>query len=437
MIDDVIQEQIEMAIIERIPNVEKFLEKHPEASFLAHMPIFRPDKETTKCRVVFMSNLGESVDGRPLTVTHNQAMHPGPNLNQKLSTAFMNLRFASKLLCYDIKKAFNQFALTEEDQRKLLFFWYRNVSKHDFTLVAYKNIRLSFGLRCSPTILMLSLYYILVVDDCDPNLTDVKRLLYQLLYMDNGAYTCSSGEKLNEVYKVLPSIFEKYKFPLQQFVTNDPSLQEVIYREGSGQTPHEVKLLGLQWSRDSDQIYTLPVRLDPNANMKRCVLKAIASNFDIFNFNGPILNRTRIFLHNLQTNKLDWDEILDGEQLREWKRIVNQVNSSPPIKFHRFVGERDSEYILECYVDASTEIYEIVIYIREVESCKRSFLMAKNKFVNSSLKAKSVPSLELQALVLGCEMLKSVYDELTGQFCLSKINIADLQLFSDSLVILH
>ncbi|XP_068216710.1 uncharacterized protein [Palaemon carinicauda] len=198
MVDDVIQEQIEMGIIERISNVEKFLEKHPEASFLAHMPIFRPDKETTKCRVVFMSNLGESVDGRPLTVTHNQAMHPGPNLNQKLSTAFMNLRFGSKLLCYDIKKAFNQVALTEEDQ---------------------------------------------IVDDCDPNLTDVKRLLYQLLYMDNGAYTCSSGEKLNEVYKVLPSIFEKYKFPLQQFVTNDPSLQEVIDREGSGQTPHEVSTI--------------------------------------------------------------------------------------------------------------------------------------------------------------------------------------------------
>ncbi|XP_068214776.1 uncharacterized protein [Palaemon carinicauda] len=150
MVDDVIQEQIEMGIIERIPNVEKFLEKHPEASFLAHMPIFRPDKETTKCRVVFMSNLGESVDGRPLTVTHNQAMHPGPNLNQKLSTAFMNLRFGSKLLCYDIKKAFNQVALTEEDQSKLLFFL---------------------------------------------------------------------------------------------FVTNDPSLQEVIDREGSGQTPHEVSTI--------------------------------------------------------------------------------------------------------------------------------------------------------------------------------------------------
>ena len=145
------------------------------------MPIFRTDKETTKCRIVFMSNLGEKVEGRPLTVTHNQSIHLGLNLNQKLGTAFMNLRFGSKLLRYDIKKAFNQILLTEEDQNKLLFFWYRNVSRNDFTLVAYRNVRLSFELRCSPTLLMLSLYYILVMDDCDSNLTDIKRLLYQLL----------------------------------------------------------------------------------------------------------------------------------------------------------------------------------------------------------------------------------------------------------------
>ena len=178
MVDDVIKEQVDMGIIERIPNLDNFLESHPEASFLVHMPIFRPDKETTKCRTVFMSNLGEKVEGRSLTVTHNQSSHPGPKLNQKLGTAFVNLRFGSKLLCYDIKKAFNQILLTEEDQSRLLFFWYRNVCKNDFTLVAYRNVRLSFGLRCSPTFLMLSLYYILVIDDCDSNLTDIKRLLY-------------------------------------------------------------------------------------------------------------------------------------------------------------------------------------------------------------------------------------------------------------------
>ena len=438
MVDEVIKEQVDMGIIERIPNLEDFLRNHPEASFLAHMPIFKLNKETTKCRIVYLSNLGEKVEGRPLTVTHNQAIHPGPNLNQKLSTAVLNLRFGSKLLCYDITKAFNQIALTEEDQNKLLFFWYRNVVKDDFTVVAYKNLRLSFGLRCSPTLLMISLYYILVVNDCDQTLTEIKRLLYQLFYMDNGAYTCKSSEELIAVYRTLPSIFEPYKFPLQQFVTNDSSLQEIIDHEKGEETPQEVKLLGIQWSRLSDEIYTLPMNLDLHANTKRKVLKSIASNFDIFNFNGPILNRARIFLHNLQlNNKLGWDDVLDEELIKEWKCIANQTNSSLPIRFNRCIGERDSEYALECYVDASTVIYGVVVYARDVKSGKRNFVLAKNKFVNHSLKAKSVPSLELQALVMGCETLNNISDELTGPFCLSKIKIVDLQLFSDSLVALN
>ena len=136
--------------------------------------------------------------------------------------------------------------------------------------------------------------------------------------MDNGAYTCSSTEELNEVYQILPSIFEKYKFPLQQFVTNDSSLQERIDAETLHETPTEVKLLGIQWDRNSDQIYTLPLKLDINASTKRNVLRSIASNFDIFNFNGPILNRARIFLHNLQmNNKLGWDEIIGEDLIRE------------------------------------------------------------------------------------------------------------------------
>ena len=133
-------------------------------------------------------------------------------------------------------------------------------------------------------------------------------------------------------------------------------------------------------------------------------------------------------------SKLGWDETLGKDLIKEWKCIANQVNSSLPVKFDRCVGERDDEYDLECYVDASTVIYGIVVYIRNVKTGKRNFLLAKNKFVNSSLKSKSVPSLELQALILGCETLKNIYDELTGPFCLSKINITDLKIFSDSLV---
>ena len=141
------------------------------------MGIFKPERETTKCRVVFLSNLSERG-----SMTHNQTMYAGPSLNQKLSTSITNLRFGGKLCCFDIKKAFNNIGLEEVDQNCLCFLWFRNIEQEDYTSVGYKNCRLPFGLRCSPTILMLALHKILVVDSCDQALPvkKLERLLYQL-----------------------------------------------------------------------------------------------------------------------------------------------------------------------------------------------------------------------------------------------------------------
>ena len=49
--------------------------------------------------------------------------------------------------------------LSDVDQSKLLFSGLITLKK-DFSIVAYKNVRLSFGLKCSPFLLMISLFYI-------------------------------------------------------------------------------------------------------------------------------------------------------------------------------------------------------------------------------------------------------------------------------------
>ncbi|XP_068245280.1 uncharacterized protein [Palaemon carinicauda] len=248
LMDEVIKEQENLGIIEKIPNLKHYLTEHPEHSFLPHMGVFKLDRETTKCRVVFLSNIFEADPRKPMTVSHNQAIHPGPSLNQKLSSALLHLRFGSKIFCFDLKKAFYQIALRPSDQNKLLFLWVRSVKKKDFSLVGYKNLRLTFGLRCSPTILMLSLYKILVLDMEDDNqeVKNMKKLLYQLFYMDNGAYTCKNSDILEWAYTRLTNIFSPYRIELQQIVTNDGPLQEVIDSDWDQHILTEVKLLAVK-----------------------------------------------------------------------------------------------------------------------------------------------------------------------------------------------
>ena len=118
-------------------------------------------------------------------------MLPGPCLNSKLLTSLMLLRFDKLLLTFDIKKAFLNIELYEEDQNRLLFLWYRSVNSNDYSLVGYKNLRLPFGLRPSLCMLMVALYKILVLDSEKDSIDmkSLKRAIYHLIYMDNGGIT--------------------------------------------------------------------------------------------------------------------------------------------------------------------------------------------------------------------------------------------------------
>ena len=437
LIDCTIKEQIDAGIIEKIPDLDTYKVENPCYSFLAHMPVFKPDRDTTKCRIVFLSNIKDAKQS--LSLSHNQCMFAGPTLNQKLSSAFLHIRFDLKLLTFDLKKAFNMLALSEEDSSKLLFYWYKNVDKGDFSLVAYRNTRLSFGLRCSPFLLMISLYYLLVLQKTGNSRLDaLKELIYALIYMDNGGISSNDSRELYWAFQQLNEIFEPFKFSVQQLITNDVDLQKHIDKDLEVETPIVNKLFGLSWNRITDEIFTRAIHLNSDASTKRTILQTIASQFDIFGLNLPLFNRCRLFMHKLQCqNKLGWDQPLTAEQLREWRNISKQCNHSPVIKVPRFIGRREGSYNILTFSDASRDLYGCVVYIQDIETGQISLLHAKNRMINKQLRDKSIPSLELHALNFAIECAFDIYEALSGSDCIKPINIKQIILFSDSLCALQ
>ena len=438
--DDKFRDQVEKGVIERIDNLNEFKESHPAHSFLAHMPVFKPDRDTTKCRMVFLSNLCEKDPDKPLTLSHNQTILTGPCLNRKLSTALLQLRFDKYLLCFDIKKAFLQIALNSIDSARLLFLWFKNVERKNFDLVAYQCKRLPFGLRISPAILMLAIFKILMVDteNDSEDVIELKKLAYDLIYMDNGSFTSNDSLKLEWAYKKLGEIFQGYCFELQQHITNEHNLKDIISNESEESMPTKSKLFGLLWDNKSDHIIAKKLKLNPDVKTKRLILQSIASNFDLFNFYGPILNRARLFLHELQCDQnLGWDTPLSPERLKEWKNISKQINNSPELSIQRFVGKRSGKFRLIAFTDSSKLIYGTVVFIQDVDTNEVKFLLAKNRLVNKTLESKSIPSLEFQAVALGVDVLIDTYKELAGSACIVPINVIELKLFSDSMVSLH
>ena len=81
MIHEVIDNQRKMGVIEPIENLDSFIADFPESCFLAHMPVFRHDKDTTKCRVVFLSNLAGKDVNKSFVV--EQSMHDVWSLSEQ------------------------------------------------------------------------------------------------------------------------------------------------------------------------------------------------------------------------------------------------------------------------------------------------------------------------------------------------------------------
>ena len=93
LMDQTIKDQVSSGIIEQVENLDQYKVEYPDYSFLPHMGIFKLQRETTKCRLVFLSNLRQDEPNKKLSLSHNQCIFSGPTLNQKLSSALIHLRF--------------------------------------------------------------------------------------------------------------------------------------------------------------------------------------------------------------------------------------------------------------------------------------------------------------------------------------------------------
>jgi hypothetical protein len=279
--------------------------------------------------------------------------------------------------------------------------------------------------------------HIILIKECEGDskkLKEGKKLMYNLSYMDNIAFTTNDNNDLLNLYSKTFAIFSKYKFELQKFATNNIECQKEIDTKFDSTEPNEIKLFGLGWDRQCDLFKTNKVQLNFEAKTKRSVLSSLHSNFDPLGFYIPILNRARQFLHSLQTNdKVSWDGILGDEKLNEWKKIVKQVNQNDlDFSVPRFLGNRDDKYDLVCYVDASKDFYGIIIYIKRSVDKNLKFVMARNKIVSKKLVSKSIPLLELTAIELGVDSLIELYQQFTKSIV--PIKIGQLYLFSDSTI---
>jgi hypothetical protein len=140
--DKIIQDQLKEGIVERVNEVPA-----GQDFYIPHMPVVKEKSETTKVRIVFDASAKENESSPSL----NDCLESGPPLQNLLWDVIVRNRFKPIALAGDIKQAFLQVRIRQEDRDVLRFHWLVNQNPSDIEVLRFT--RALFGLVQSPFIL--------------------------------------------------------------------------------------------------------------------------------------------------------------------------------------------------------------------------------------------------------------------------------------------
>ncbi|XP_055948872.1 uncharacterized protein LOC129981863 [Argiope bruennichi] len=144
----VIEDHLKEGIIKKVITWE---EEKP-SFYLPHRAVIREDKTTTRLRVVF--DASSHAKGQ---LSLNDCLHTGINLIPDLFEILIGFRVQAVAITADIKKAFLQIQIAEEDQNYTSFFWTEDPEKEEEEI--FKMTRVLFGVKSSPFLLAATIQY--------------------------------------------------------------------------------------------------------------------------------------------------------------------------------------------------------------------------------------------------------------------------------------
>ena len=95
----------------------KEMEPEGQVCFLPHFPVCRPDKTTTKTRIVFDASAKHN------EVSLNDMIAPGPKLQTNLFDVLLRFRRYPVALACDIREMYLQIQIPSEDRSYFRFLW--------------------------------------------------------------------------------------------------------------------------------------------------------------------------------------------------------------------------------------------------------------------------------------------------------------------------
>ncbi|GFT55238.1 integrase catalytic domain-containing protein [Trichonephila clavipes] len=321
------------------------------AYYMPHHGVLRPEKSTTKLRVVFNATNPTS-NGLSL----NSIQYNGGLDQNDLFTIMIKFRENPYAFTADVKMMYRMILIHESQQPLLRILWKESpedpVKTFEMKTVTYGTVSAPF--LATRTLLQLS-------RDGEKNFPLAAPVLGENFYMDDVLYGAASLMEAKALKNQLSGILKKGGMELHKWESSPPELASNIIEDYEFENPIETKTLGVSWKSQEDCfIFKIAVELK-DSYTKRCVLSTIARLFDPLGLLGPVVARAKIFMQSLWSLKIDWIDELPSERAKEWHRFLEDFNSVRSICIGRcIVHPQETRVELHSFADASEKCYGAV-----------------------------------------------------------------------------
>ena len=380
-----------------------------QGHYLPHHPVHK-ESTTTPIRIVF--NASASCGGNP---SLNDLLETGPTLTEKLVDSLLTFRQGKYALCSDIAKAFLRVGLQISERDYVRFLWVDNPNKKNPKIKTFRFTSIPFGTTSSPFLLQATLYRHLTMSE-----TPWKAKLLRSFYVDNFSTTTDQESDLIDIYETTTTCLAKANMPLQEWNSNSHVFNDWL--QDKDRKP-ALSVLGIHWDTESDTVniknvtHTLFSRLT-----KRTALSYVSELYDPLGLISPIGIRGRILMRELWLLKLGWDDSLDEKWVQEINKLSQCYALASEIKFPRMSCLLNDTIDLHVFCDASAAAYGAVAYTVTISGSQ--LVMSKSRV--SPVKGKSIPQLELTAMLIGCRLVTYLLANL-------QCNISNIYVWTDNL----
>ncbi|GFW04299.1 integrase catalytic domain-containing protein [Trichonephila clavipes] len=412
---------------EELGHLERVVESSepPTHYYIPHHGVLRPEKLTTKLRIVFNGS-SPTITG----ISLNDILLKGEVKEDVFETIsrFRRHKFA---FTTDIQKMYRQILINPDQQDLQRIIW-----KHgpDAEILTYRLKTVTYGLSNAPFLAIRTLQQLAKNEKSRFPLAS-ETLLYDT-YMDDIVSGAPDLETAQQLQSQLKDALQSCGMNLHKWSSNFPellnsSLSSDVEHSFSTDIDLSVKTLGISWKPFED-CFVFKVSVSAkHIYTKRKVLSVIAKLYDPLGFLGPVIAKAKVFMQQLWQCKLDWDDVLPNSIANEWREFVTTLKCIEEVKINRFImADNNVRIVLQGFADTSEAAYGAVVYLQcflHNGAAKVSILASKSRV--APIRVISIPRLELCACGLLAQLVKKIHSTL-------RLNISDIVLHTDSTIAL-